>query len=118
MPPSADMKDRIIKNIQSSHAFEVVFDPESQSPLPDMIRTLTSASGRDHFVETSQKMASDLFSMQDGSNPAGLLTALDVSVDRHSALGIIKIEREEGGRLVPDVTREGKKRSRPPSSTT
>ncbi|MGI0086097.1 MAG: nucleoid-associated protein, partial [Nitrososphaerales archaeon] len=106
---AAFMRDRIVKNVQSSHAFEVVFDPESQSPLPGMLRKLTTGSGRDHFVETSQKMASHLFNMQDGTNPAGLLAVVDVSVNQHSALGIIKIEREEGGRLVPDVTKEGKR---------
>jgi hypothetical protein len=103
------IKDRIVTNVQSSHAFDVTFDPESQTPLPDMIRTLTTPSGRDQFVGISQKMAVHLFNMQDGTNPAGLLAVVDVTIGGHPALGIIKIEREEGGRLIPDVSTDGKK---------
>lgn len=106
---AAFMKERIVQNVQSSHAMGVVFDQESHSPLPGMIRKLTTKAGADDFIGTSQEMARHLFKMQDGTNPAGLLAVVELVVTNHPALGIIKIEREEGGRLEPDTTKDGKR---------
>lgn len=91
-------RDRIIKSLGSNKSYDIFTDPASGSPFPGLLDSYLGMPGAD-FVETSQKMAEHLHNMQDGTNPGGLLAVIDCSVGGDSALGIIKLEKEEGVNL-------------------
>lgn len=109
---SSYFKEKLISNIQSSHAFPVEYDPRSHSPIPSIVRALTIDSEND-FVKLSQQVALHLCNIQGASNPAGLVAAAICSVGVQSTVAIFKMERERGGRVIPDVNADGKKYFKP-----
>jgi hypothetical protein len=99
-------RERISKTLAST-AFEVELDPDAGSPVPTLIAALL-ADQPDDFVDTSQKMAGHLHESQDGVSPAGLLTVIRCTLGDRRAIGIMKLEKEEGTR-VRRTTQDGHK---------
>ena len=91
-------KEKIIETVGSSAAYEVVFDPGTTSPVPQFIRDLLGGAGA-NFVEISKQIAKHLHGAQSGVSPGGLVTVVDCTLAGRSALGILKLEKEEGVRL-------------------
>jgi hypothetical protein len=98
-------KEKIIETVGSSSAYEVVFDAQTTSPVPQFVRDLL-AGGHSNFVETSKRIAKHLHDAQGGVSPGGLVTVVDCRVDGRRAVGILKLEKEEGVRLS-QTTHEG-----------
>lgn len=94
------IKKRVISSLKSSQAFDIVFDPTSTSPVPKLVLEHTAEGGKGNFVLASQQMAQHLYNIQTGTNPAGLLTVIDCSINGLEALGILKLEKEEGARIA------------------
>ena len=90
-PLDADLKvffkEKIIETVGSSSAYEVVFDAQTTSPVPQFVRDLL-AGGHVNFVETSKRIAKHLHDAQSGVSPGGLVTVVDCRVDGRRAVGI------------------------------
>jgi hypothetical protein len=95
---TAYFHDKVVESLGSKKSYDILIDSTAPSPLPGLLATYLGTSGID-FVETSKKMAEHLHNIQDGTNPAGLLAVLDCQIGDDRALGLIKLEKEEGVRL-------------------
>jgi hypothetical protein len=101
-PLDADLRmffrEKIIETVGSSSAFDVIFDTATSSPVPLFVRELFAGDGA-NFVELSKKIAKHLHDAQGGVSPGGLVTIIDCSLGVKPAVGILKLEKEEGVRL-------------------
>jgi hypothetical protein len=93
-------KQKIIDSLKSGQAFDIVFDPQSTSPVPGLLLRYTAVDEDNDFVSMSQEMAKHLYSIQTGTNPAGLLIAIGCSAGDSRAFAIIKLEKEQGARIA------------------
>ena len=100
-------RGKIIETSGSPTAYEVVFVADSKSPVPELVRDFLDGGKRD-FVEISKTIAMHLQSCQDGVNPGGLVTVIDCQFSGKPALGILKLEKEQGVRLS-QTEHQGKK---------
>lgn len=100
-------KEKLIETVGSSSAYEVEFDPSASSPVPQLVREFVT-SPRAEFVEMSKRIAKHLHDAQGGANPGGLVTVIDCSLGTAKAIGILKLEKEEGVRLF-QATHEGRR---------
>ena len=100
-------KEKLIETVGSSSAYQVEFDTEATSPTPQLVRDFLSRSGLS-FVEMSKKIAKHLHDAQSGVSPGGLVTVVDCTIGDGKAVGILKLEKEEGVRLH-QATHEGKR---------
>lgn len=100
-------REKIIETAGSSSAYQVVFDPRSGSPVPRLVVTFLNDSDTD-FVEMSKQMAKHLHDAQGGASPGGLVVIADCSMADQRAIGILKLEKEEGVRLR-EATHQGKR---------
>ena len=91
-------QEKTISSLGSHKSFDIEVDLSSLSPVPALLTKHLNSSGED-FVEISKKIAEHLYNIQDGTNPAGLLAVLDCGLHKERALGLIKLEKEEGVRL-------------------
>lgn len=107
--------DQIVKNFfkemmaksLGTAAYEVELDPNTTSPVPGWITALLS-SRPPSFVTTSQEMANHLHQSQTGISPEGLLTVIQAQVDSRRGVAVLKLEKEEGTRVLRDEV-EGKR---------
>lgn len=101
-PMDADLasyfQSKMVSSLGSNKSFDIWFDPGSLSPLPTLVKEYLGSTETD-FVEISKKLADHLYDIQDGTNPGGLLCVLDCTITGHRALGVIKLEKEEGVQL-------------------
>ncbi|HEV7645751.1 MAG TPA: nucleoid-associated protein [Pyrinomonadaceae bacterium] len=88
-------KDRVITSLKSHKSYDVSFDLGNASPVPALLKEHLDSNKSD-FINISKKIAAHLYAIQDGTNPEGLLTILDCSVNGKRALGLIKLEKEAG----------------------
>lgn len=89
---------KMISSLGSHKSFDISIDPVCSSPVPGLLTGHLGSDGSG-FVDTTKKIAEHLYNIQDGTNPGGLLTVLDCLVGGDQAVGIIKLEKEEGVRL-------------------
>jgi hypothetical protein len=89
---------KMVESLGSKKSYDIVVDVSAPSPVPKLLDTYLGSSGTD-FVEMSKQMAGHLHNIQDGTNPGGLLAVIDCEIGNDRALGIIKLEKEEGVRL-------------------
>jgi len=91
---------KIVETIGGKSAYELDFADPTESPVPEIVRSYTSAPrNQDQFIEHSRRLANYLFELQSGSSSAGLLCVLDCTVTGRRAISILKVERESGARL-------------------
>ncbi len=100
------LKDKIIKTIGSSRSYEVVFEENSNSPIPEIVRNLVNINDSD-FILLSKNIANHLNNIQSGRSPGGLVTIIMGNIQNRKVIGILKLEREEGARLE-QTQREGR----------
>lgn len=101
-------KERICSSIGSNWAHEVRFDPTSESPIPNLVKTyLKCPLNNSNFIEISQLCAKHLYCCQTKRSPEGIFAALECTYQGGPALVLMKLERESGVR-VERATREGK----------
>ena len=69
----AHLKRRLVRVLGSKSAYDIQFRPETQSPVPELIRDYTKGKQRPaEFVPLSQKFAQFLFEQQTGSSSSGV----------------------------------------------
>ncbi len=98
--------EKLIETVGSSSAYQVEFDPAATSPVPHLVRTFLAGSSVD-FVAMSKQIAKHLHDAQGGVSPGGLVTVVDCDAAGKKAIGILKLEKEEGVRLS-QTTHQGK----------
>lgn len=98
-------REKIVETAGSPTAYEVVFDSTTTSPVPDLVRSFLAQPPSD-FVQMSKSIAKHLHDAQGGASPGGLVTIADCDIAGRKALGILKLEKEEGVRLS-QATHEG-----------
>ncbi len=100
------LKDKVTTTIGGSKSYEVLFEDNSGSPVPETVRNLLNADDSD-FISLSKKIAGYLNGIQNGRNPGGLVTVILGNIQNRKVVGILKLEREEGAKLE-QIQREGK----------
>jgi hypothetical protein len=98
--------DRKLKGSLGRYGFDVGRDSTSNSPLPSLISEIILDQSK--LVPASQEMAKQLYAVQTGVNPAGLLCVATGECAGSSAVAVLKLERDEGAR----VQRKGKGKAR------
>jgi hypothetical protein len=104
------LKDKLVTVLGSSKAYPMQFNPATSSPVPAEVRKMTKGYDGKVFIPASQKLAQYLFEQQTRAISPGLLCVIDVAVSGKSAIVLMKLERERGGRLQLEETDDGKKR--------
>jgi len=99
-------KERINWSVTSSNARDVAFDSSTTSLVPNLVCECLNNGGQE-FIDISQQIARHLFNIQSGINSKGLLAFVVCSLEGWNALAILKLEREEGIRLLT-TTIDGK----------
>ncbi len=97
------LQRRMIDALGGTDAFDIVFQGDSLSPVPPFIKTYTHKPDPEAFVSHSKTLAKYLFQVQAMNSPQGIVAILDCSVQGCGAIGILKIQREDGGRLTPHL---------------
>ncbi len=90
-------RDRITESLRSA-AVDVIFDPAASSPVPSLV--LQGLSNPAALVGLSRQIASHLYVSQTGVNSGGLLTVIVGSLGDAPAVAIMKLEKEEGIRVL------------------
>ncbi len=94
-PLDAELKlffaGKIGANIGSGEAFEVVFDKDAHSPVPELIEKLLfpKQGEADGFVDASKQIALHLHACQSGISPGGLVTLVDTSLKQGRGISIL-----------------------------
>lgn len=105
----AHLRTKLTKVLRSSHAYPVVFDLATPSPVPQHVRTYTTNPNLASFVPMSQDVAQHLWTHHIGGVSPGLLCVLDVEVRQHEGIVVMKLEREEGARLELSKDAKGRR---------
>lgn len=100
-------KERICSSVGSNWAYEVRFDPDSDSPIPDLVKGYLNSPGDSNFIGMSQLCAKHLYCCQTKKSPEGIFAALECMYQGGPALVLMKLERESGVR-VEKATKDGK----------
>ena len=95
----------MITTIGGSRSHEVVFDDDSNSPIPGIVKRLLDDDS--DFVVLSKDIANRLNKIQGAQSPGGLVTIVIANIQNRKVVGILKLEREEGARLE-QTRREGR----------
>ncbi|HLA82143.1 MAG TPA: nucleoid-associated protein [Thermoleophilia bacterium] len=95
-------KERVTETLLG-YGEAVYFVEDSGSPVPDLVNTfLNSRRTGDRLVAMSQQLAQHLHSVQNATNPAGLLTVCACDLAGYAAVAVLKLKREEGVRLTTE----------------
>ena len=113
-PMDADIrqliKERIIATVgDPTKSFEIEPDPQTTSPVPGLIAAHLATPPADVLVENSQAMAQHLFTTQPTTSPGGLLLVILGMIAESPTVIILKLEKEEGARIVPHPAAGGKR---------
>lgn len=99
-PLQADVRnffqERLVRTLRT--AYEVEFDAAAGSLVPGLVEGLLGEPPTD-FLGASQELAKLLYASQDGVNPGGLLTVMDLGIGERRGVAIVKLEKEEGARV-------------------
>lgn len=96
-------KDKVTETI-TKRGFQVFFDPETVSPLPNLISALNSTP-RKGIVKISKEIAKHLLDIQTGNNPPGIVVVIEGTINSKNVIAILKLERDEGARLHKNQTK-------------
>ena len=99
------LRSKIVDTIEKK-SYNIVFTPDSHSPVPAIIQNLLIDNT--NLIEKSKEIAIHLNTIQDSRNPGGYLTIFIGTVQNQKVIGILKIEKEEGGR-IQQSTKNGKR---------
>lgn len=90
----------MIDSIGSSNAHDILFDDNSDSPVPDILqKLLTDTYDSTTFIDFSKKLADHLNKIQSAINPGGFILVFCGLYDNKKIIGILKLEKEEGAQL-------------------
>lgn len=103
------LRSKLIDSIGSSNAHEILFDDNSNSPVPEIMKKLfTDDYDSATFIELSKNLADHLNNIQSAINSAGFILVFYGFNEDKKVIGILKLEKEEGAQLNQSK-RDGKK---------
>jgi hypothetical protein len=96
----AYIRNKLVETLKSTRSYPTKIRDEG-GPVVESVREFLRRQRQDSadFVERSQMYATHLFSLQTSSMSAGLLCVVACTVNRRRAIGLMKVEREEGAQL-------------------
>lgn len=98
------LKDKIVNTIGSIKSYEVIFNPSTDSPIPEFVKELLlNEHITESFISSSKQIAEHLNNEQSGRNSGGFLLVLYGSNNGVKIIGILKLEKEEGAQLKQSV---------------
>ena len=86
----------------------VVTDALATSSVPGVLRGVLD--GTTELLEASRDLAQHLYATQSGANSGGLLVVLGGEADGATAVAILKLERQQGVRVVREQLADGRMR--------
>lgn len=92
------LKDRISNNLSRDNSFEVLFLDTMPSFAANILNRFLQ--NPDDFIQISKDVATQLNRVQKGNSPTGLLTFIEIAVGNKKGIAILKLELEEGGRIL------------------
>lgn len=92
-------KKKIVDSLSGYESMKVVFNPNTDSCIPEIISRLLG-SDVDTFVHESQYAAKELFDRQTAQASSGVFVAIQASFQNQDLLIVLKLERDEGARLA------------------
>ena len=94
------IRSKLVDTLQSINSYGVQFGKED-SVVSTSVRQFLNRRSYDEadYIDRSRAFAKDLFERQGPLMSAGLLCVVSCSVNSRSAIGLMKIEREEGAQL-------------------
>ena len=93
----AVLKEKLTRTLQSKAAYDIVFNEDTASPVPDSIMEFTDRRySEQNFVDMSRSFAEYLFEQQTGQMSAGLLCIICINIRGRKTVAILKLERERG----------------------
>lgn len=90
---------KLLKALGSKNAYELEFDPQTNSPVPGMISDYTLQPDAAQFRDYAIEFVRSLRESQPGGASTGLLAVIEGEVNLGRALVLVKLERESGLRL-------------------
>lgn len=99
-PGRQHIRSKLVDTLLSPKAYSVTFSTEP-TPVSDSVREyVNQARGNaTDFIDRSRLYAHELFDRQGAVMSAGLLCVVACTVSTRKAIGLMKIEREEGAQL-------------------
>jgi hypothetical protein len=89
--------ERKVRASLDRQGFDVERDPKTNSQVPDLVAEVIGDESK--LVAASQTLAQQLYQVQTGVNPAGLLCVALGKIGSETAVAVLKVEREEGARV-------------------
>lgn len=94
-------KDKVVQSLGSNKSFKICFEAENTAPTSWLMNEFLKSDGS-NIVLQSKEMAKHLFSIQIGSNAAGILVVIFGKVNSFNTCIILKLERDNGAQLTLD----------------
>lgn len=94
------LRSKIVETIENK-SYNIVYVQGTLSPVPSILDGLFTDDT--DLIERSKELAIHLNTIQDSRNPGGYVTVFTGKVQKHKVIGILKIEKEEGGRIQQSV---------------
>lgn len=91
-------KKKIIESINGERALNICFEDDSESVAPGLVKKLI-INPLEQFVDITQKITKQMFDVQTGLNPGGLLVFFLINVKTKKAIVIFKVEADTGAQL-------------------
>lgn len=107
-PLTGDVKDYFRDKIRDTlieKGHQVRGDPDTKSGVPATVAE--HLRGDSDLLVCSRQLATQLYATQSGSNSAGLLIVLAGAANGSPALAILKLERQQGVRVMREMTANG-----------
>ena len=99
--------DKITATIGSDAAFDVVFDPLSDTTIELLMNEYFLNNDNKTRIGITQQIAQHLYDIQNASNSSGLLLFVRCNDETQTVLSILKVEREEGVRVRQKTSVDG-----------
>lgn len=103
------LKDKISGTVGTSKAYNIEFDPATQSPIPVIVTNIIENPYNEmDFINYSREITNHLNIIQTGRNPGGFVTLIVGMNNGKKFVGILKIEKEDGA-LLEQSEKNGKR---------
>jgi hypothetical protein len=103
-------RERIVRSLEAQ-SFDVVYDDQSTSPVPQLVVDFFVKSEDDLFVEASRQMAIHLYGLQSGISSEGLLAVVEATIGSGDRMGkclvVLKLEQDRSIQFT-EATHDGK----------
>lgn len=94
-------KDKVVQSLNSDRSFKICFESGNTAPTSWIMNEFLISDGSNIVIQ-SKELAKYLFSIQVGSNAAGILVVIFGKINSFNTCIILKLERDKGAQLTLD----------------